>query len=108
MNDNVTQFPKKEATDDIITLVMITGAEIVGKLVQEGPEWYVIYKPRMVQAGPKGIGLVDGISMTGERIDGEFSFPKSSVQYTVKTVKEVASGWMTQTSGLVVPPKGIV
>ena len=46
--------------------------------------------------------------MTGKEVDGDFDFPKHSVAYMVDTMKELADGWTTQTSGIEVPKKGII
>ena len=92
----------------IKTLVMINGAEIIGRFVKTDENSIIVYKPRLVQATQQGVGLVNGICMTGKEIDGEFSFPKHSVAYMVETIKELADGWTTQTSGIEVPNKGII
>lgn len=92
----------------IVTLVMTTGAEIIGRLVKDEFSTIVIYKPRLVQATQQGVGLVNGISMTGKEINEDFEFPKTSVAYMVETIKELADGWTTQTSGIAVPTQGII
>jgi hypothetical protein len=92
----------------IKTLVMINGAEIIGRFVKADEKSIIVYKPRLVQATQQGVGLVNGICMTGKEVEGEFSFPKHSVAYMVDTIKELADGWTTQTSGIEVPKKGII
>lgn len=92
----------------IKTLVMINGAEIIGRLVKTDEHNITVFKPRLVQATQQGVGLVNGICMTGKEVDGDFDFPKHSVAYMVDTMKELADGWTTQTSGIEVPKKGII
>ena len=92
----------------IKTLVMINGAEIIGRHVRTDDDTITIFKPRLVQATQQGVGLVNGICMTGKEVEGEFNFPKHSVAYMVDTMKELADGWTTQTSGIEVPKKGII
>lgn len=87
---------------------MINGAEIIGRFVKADEKSIIVYKPRLVQATQQGVGLVNGICMTGKEVEGEFSFPKHSVAYMVDTIKELADGWTTQTSGIEVPKKGII
>lgn len=87
---------------------MINGAEIIGRFVKADENSIIVYKPRLVQATQQGVGLVNGICMTGKEVEGEFSFPKHSVAYMVDTIKELADGWTTQTSGIEVPKKGII
>ena len=91
----------------IKTLVMINGAEIIGRLVKEDEHYITIYKPRLVQVTQQGVGLVNGICMTGKEVNGEFQFTKQSVAYMVDTIEELANGWTQQTSGIVLPPKGV-
>jgi len=92
----------------VTTLVMTNGAEIIGRFVDESDTHITLYKPRMVQVTQQGVGLVNGISMTGKEPDGDFSFSRSSIMFMIETVPELASGWTTQTSGIQLPPKGIV
>ena len=87
---------------------MINGAEIIGRLVKTDEHNITVFKPRLVQATQQGVGLVNGICMTGKEVEGEFNFPKHSVAYMVDTMKELADGWTTQTSGIEVPKKGII
>ena len=87
---------------------MINGSEIIGRHVRTDENWITIFKPRLVQATQQGVGLVNGICMTGKEVDGDFDFPKHSVAYMVDTMKELADGWTTQTSGIEVPKKGII
>jgi len=92
----------------IVTLVMSNGAEIIGKYIADDFANITVYRPRMVQASQQGLGLVNGIAMTGKEPEGNFSFPKTSVMYMVETVEELAAGWTQQTSGIAVPSKGLV
>ena len=93
-------------TGTVVTLVMSNGAEIIGRLVKEEPMSIVLNRPRMLQATQQGIGLVNGICMSGVEPKGDFEFTKNSVMYMVETAPELASGWTQQTSGIATPPKG--
>lgn len=96
----------KEGT--ISTFVMINGAEIIGRFVEETNNTVIVEKPRMVQVTQNGVGLVNGICMTGKEPKGKFTFPKKSILYIVETADELASGWTQQTTGIVMPQKGVV
>ena len=95
-------------TNTIVTLVMINGAEIIGRFVDESDTHITLYKPRMVQATQQGVGLVNGISMTGKEPNDNFSFSRHSILYMLETVSELSNGWTQQTSGIQLPTKGIV
>ena len=91
--------------DTIVTIALNNGVEIIGKYLADDFNSITIYKPRMVQASQQGVGLVNGITMTGIEPKGDFQFPKSSVMFMIETVEELAAGWTQQTSGIAVPTK---
>ena len=92
---------------DIVTLVLTNGAEVIGKLTGESETYYQLDRPRMVQASQQGVGLVNGVCMTGEEPKGDLKFNKSGVIFSIKTVEEMAKGYRTQVSGLVLPTDGL-
>lgn len=92
---------------DIVTLVLTNGAEVIGELVETSPMDYTLNRPRMVQANQQGVGLVNGVCMTGEEPKGNVSFNRSGVVFVIKTVEEMAKGYKQQVSGLVLPTEGL-
>lgn len=88
---------------DIVTLVLINGAEIIGKLTEETTDYYQLEKPRMIQANQQGVGLVNGVCMTGEEPQGDLQFNKTGVIFMIKTVEQMSKGYREQVSGLVLP-----
>ena len=93
--------------DDVVTLVLINGAEIIGKWVESDSDKYIINRPRMVQANQQGVGLVNGVCMTGEEPNGDLQINKSGVIFVIKTIEEMAKGYTQQVSGLVLPTDGL-
>jgi len=91
--------------DTIVTIALNNGVEIIGKFIADDFNSITIYKPRMVQASQQGVGLLNGITITGIEPKGDFQFPKSSVMFMIETVEELAAGWTQQTSGIAVPTK---
>jgi len=91
--------------NDIVTLVLLNGAEVIGRYKGKSEGTVTIYKPRMVspQESATGvtIGFVPGISMTGEQPNGDFVFSTSAILYILRTNDQIASGWQKTTSGLV-------
>ena len=92
---------------DVVTLVLVNGAEIIGEYISENPTEYTLKRPRMVQANQQGVGLVNGVCMTGSEPDGDLEFNKSGVIFVIKTVEEMAKGYRQQVSGLVLPTEGL-
>ena len=94
--------------DTIVTLVLTNGAEIIGKYITDDMMSYTIERPRLVQVNEKGVALVDGVCMTGDKVDGTLQFNKTCVSFVLPTMKEIATGWQTQTSGIQVPQKSVI
>jgi hypothetical protein len=92
----------------IVTLVLNNGAEIVGRYIIEDMVNYTIYRPRLVQVSQQGVGLVNGVCMTGKEPKGNIQFSKNSVAYIVETAEEIANGWTSQTSGIALPNTGLL
>ena len=93
--------------DTIVTVVLLNGAELIGRYIGEDFNSITIYKPRMVQASAQGVGLVNGVCMTGEEPKGDVAFNRSGVIFVIKTVEEMAKGYQQQVSGLVLPTQGL-
>tara|TARA_B110000483_G_scaffold236456_1_gene309612 strand:- start:137 stop:436 length:300 start_codon:yes stop_codon:yes gene_type:complete len=87
----------------VTTLVMANGAEIIGKFVGENSATITLNRPRMLQATQQGVGLVNGICMSGIEPDGDFDFSRSSVMFTIQTAPELSAGYMKQTTGIELP-----
>ena len=95
--------------DDVVTVVLINGAEIIGKFVEDRDQTIVINKPRMVQVTQEGMAMVPGICMTGEEPAGNFQFNKSGVLFVIKTVEQLATQYQSMTSSIIIPKsKGLL
>jgi len=89
--------------DKIVTLVLMNGAEIIGKFVDDNGEVYTLNRPRLLQPGPQGVGLVNGVCMSGTEPKGDMDFNKSGVIFVIETMDDLAKGYQQQVSGLVLP-----
>ncbi len=87
----------------IVTLVMSNGAEILGKYVDEVGTTITLNRPRMLQANQQGVGLVNGICMSGVEPDGDFNFSRNSIMFMIQTAPELSAGYMKQTTGIEIP-----
>jgi riboflavin synthase alpha subunit len=94
--------------NDIVTLVLTNGAEVIGRYQSEDMMSYTIERPRLVQVNEKGVALVDGVCMTGDKVDGTLQFNKTCVSFILPTMQQIAEGWQTQTSGIQVPQKSVI
>ena len=94
----------KYKQNDIITIALISGQEVLGKLISEDDTSIVIRRPLTIAFGPQGAAF-QPFTMTGDS-EGEVSFMKDKVVAVLKTNKETTEGYRAATSGLVVPEKG--
>ena len=95
--------------DDIVTVVFVNGAEVIGKFVEQLDQVIVINKPRMVQITQEGMAMVPGICMTGEEPKGDFQFNKNNVLFVIKTISQFANQYSEMTSSIIIPAqKGLL
>lgn len=92
--------------DDIVTVVFINGAEVIGKFLEETDLTITVNKPRMVQITQEGMAMVPGICMTGEEPKGNFQFSKNNVLFIINTVEQLANQYQQMTSSIVIPKTG--
>lgn len=95
--------------DDIVTVVFVNGAEVIGKFVEQLDQVIIINKPRMVQITQEGMAMVPGICMTGEEPKGDFQFNKNNVLFVIKTISQLANQYSEMTSSIIIPTqKGLL
>ena len=95
---------KAYKVNDIITVSLISGQEVLGKLVSEDDNVVVIQRPLTVAFGPQGAAF-QPFTVTGDS-EGKVSFSAAKIVATLKTNKETTEAYRAATSGLVVPEKG--
>ena len=93
------QTPMK--LNDIVTVKMVGGDEVIGKLIDEHTDNYVeLSKPLLVMIGQQGFGLAPYILTAGP--DASAKLARSHVITIVKTYDQVAKEYVKQTTGLIV------
>lgn len=86
--------------NDIVTLKMVGGDEIVGKLLDERTDDYLeLSKPLVVMMGQQGFGLAPYILTAGP--DASAKLDRRHVVTYVKTFDQVAKEYIKQTTGLI-------
>lgn len=89
--------PKLEA-DDIITLKLSNGDEIVGKLIENGTDEFLIYKPCTVIPSAQGIGLMQ--TLISADINKNVPISKASVMMSAPTMDEMRNHYIRTTTGI--------
>lgn len=92
------QTPYK--VNDIVTLKVLGGDEVVGRLTAVEDGFVTVSKPHAVMMGQQGFGLVPYIMTAGPDVKVDFKFEHTLS--VVKTYEGVAKEYIKQTSGIMV------
>lgn len=86
--------------NDVVTVKMVGGDEVIGKLTDERTDSYVeLAKPLVVMMGQQGFGLAPYILTAGP--DATAQLDRKHVISIVKTYEAVAKQYIKQTTGLI-------
>jgi hypothetical protein len=91
---------KPYEVNDVVSVKLSSGEEIVGKLVEEGPEVITIAKPLMLAHTPKGMGLAPYM-MTVNPETAQLKFSDRNIITISKTMETMAKQYIQSTTGLV-------
>jgi hypothetical protein len=86
--------------NDIVTIKILGGDEVVGRLTSIDGGNVTINKPHAVMMGQQGFGLVPYIMTAG--LDVKVEFKPEHIISVVKTFEGVAKEYIKQTSGIVI------
>jgi hypothetical protein len=92
--------------NDIITLKITSGEEIVARLISESSEQLVIYKPLTLVPGPQGMALMQ--SLMSANVEADVVVNKNAVIMHTHSRDEMVSAWIEGTSGLKTPTKSSI
>jgi len=90
------ETPYKE--QDIVSIKLSTGDEIVGKLLSEDDKQIVLSKPLALTATQQGMGLVPFMFTVDQ--ESKFPFNKDLILIVMKTEKEMSTNYIQSTTGL--------
>jgi hypothetical protein len=92
--------------DEIYTIKLMSGEELLTKITGENEQYYVIKDPVSVAPGQRGLGLVP--SMFTADLDSDVFLRKESiVLYSVPT-EEIRVKYIEATTGIQVPEKKVI
>ena len=94
--------------NEVVTVALINGAEVIGLFVSETNDEITINQPKLVQINEQGMGLSDGICITGEELEANFTFRKNSLLFSIKTSDIVANAYNKHISKIVTPDSKII
>ena len=92
------QTPMK--LNDIVTIKLVGGDEVIGKLTDERTDSYIeIKKPLVVMMAQQGFGLMP-FMLTGNP-DATVKLDRSHVLAVMKTMDQVSKEYIKQTTGII-------
>ena len=91
--------------NDIISVRLQTGEEIIGRFVNQTDTVLSLQKPMtmVIQETPNGPVMGLGTYMVSGSLDASFNVQMSSVQTIAKTESDIAKQYTTSTTGLALP-----
>lgn len=86
-------------TNEILTMKLITGEEIITKFIEDSGFSYKVYKPLVLSVTAQGVAMTPFL-FTAE-IEGAIDIPKSAVIAVTQTEKQTAGQYIKGTTGIV-------
>lgn len=92
--NNSTKFEK----DDIVSMKLVNGDEIVAKIVSDDAMSYTIDRPCTVVPSAQGIGLIQ--SLFTSDVKKPVSISKQHVMMAGESIREIQSHYIKTTTGI--------
>lgn len=86
------------AVGEIVTLKIVTGEELIGKLTEVGDDYYMIHRPLVLVMSQQGLGLQQWTFTAN--VDKAFKINKDKIIMIAETVKEMSNQYIEGTTGL--------
>ena len=90
---------KPYEVNDVVSIKLSSGEELIGKLVEEGPEVVTLAKPLMLSMTQKGMGLAPYMFTVNP--ESTIKFNHKNIITIVKTMDTMAKQYIQSTTGLV-------
>ena len=84
--------------NDIVTFKLVTGEEIVTRMVKDNDSTVTIYKPLTLMHSSQGMALVQTVMSVPT--DQDLNIQKSSIVLSGLTREEIRNAWYESTTGL--------
>jgi hypothetical protein len=84
--------------NDIVTIKLISGEEVIGKFIKDNDEILTLEKPLMLAMSQQGIGMVPLLVTVNP--DTKLHLNKTAVILIAESDKEIANQYVYQTTGI--------
>jgi hypothetical protein len=85
--------------NDVVSIKLSSGEELVGKLIDENPETVTLSKPLMLSMTQKGMGLAPYMFTVNPETN--ITFNEKNIITLTKTMETMAKQYIQSTTGLV-------
>ena len=96
------QNKRRYDKDDIVTLVLTGGQELLGKFVEESGDYFIVKKPLTLVYGQQ-ISF-QPFTVTGDS-EGEVVLHRDKIVSVLRTNTETTKAYTAATSGIIAPEK---
>lgn len=83
---------------EVISMKLITGEEIIGKMVEENAHGVKVSKPMVLSAGPQGIGMIPYMFTVSPEKDVTVNY--TAIVSQSATDKQFADAYIQNTTGI--------
>jgi hypothetical protein len=83
---------------DVVTMKLVNGDEIVAEIVEDASMYYVVKRPQTVVPSAKGMGLMPSL-FTGKE-NAEITVSKQHVMMATASVDEMVRHYIVTTTGI--------
>lgn len=96
----------KFAENQVLTLKMSSGEEIIAKVIAKEGDWLIVEEPVAIGQGPKGIGLIPALftAEPGKKI----RLNTNNINFIADTDEPVKMKYIEATTGIQVPEKKLI
>lgn len=89
---------KKFTENEVISLKVSSGEEIIGRYVREDDRYFYLTKPNVLMMNPQGMGMVPYMFTVNP--DEDYAITKGSIITLSRTDSDVAKQYLSKTSGI--------
>lgn len=89
---------KKFKENEVVSLKLSSGEEILGRFLREDDRFFYVTKPSVLMANQQGMGMVPYMFTVNP--DEDYAITKTSIITLSRTDHDVANQYLSKTSGI--------
>lgn len=88
---------KGAAVGEVVSIKLITGEEIIGRLDEDTPEQIKLNRPKSVSIGPQGLGMMPFMFLAGAET---FTIKHAHIIIMAPSAKDASDQYIQGTTGI--------